>query len=275
MNENIELSKYADGLINDYNKILSLNCDKVIKYLNNIIKEDLYKVGKSNDSTKVYKNLIGWLFKFYPNELKKAFETNGFNYNDFIKYMIFCFIITFFRDDEKAHILYDSLRKNNIVYRFLSYDDEKYELYTNDYGTITFYNINSFVNNNSCLLDEFQKMKISIIDGCHEISELLIKNDDSLVALTGVLASPLDEKIFHSVVLDDKMIIDIPNGIIMSYDDYFKLNDFQVISRYSYSELKLKDAKYKKYDESKSLYYLLRCTLYTLYTNSNKKGNNQ
>ena len=271
MNEDIKLSKYLDDLINDYNKTNLLNCDKVIKYLNGIIKDDLYIVGKSNDSHKVYNYLIGWLFKFYPNELEKAFKINGFNWDDFKKNMIFCFIITFFRDEKKAHLLYDSLRDNNVVYRFLSYDNDKFELYTNDYGNITFYNINKFVNNNQFLLDELNKMKNSIIDGCHEISEFLIKNDDSLIALTGILAKPLDEKIFHSVVLDDKMIIDIPNGIIMSYDDYFKLNNFQIVSKNSYSDLKLNDDKYKTYDESKTLYPLLRCMLYDLYIDTNKK----
>ena len=267
MNESLKLSKYADDLINSYNKSYFLNCDKVIKYLNNIIKDDLYEIGNSNDSIEVYNNLIGWLFKFYSNELEKFFEINDFNYDDFKKYMIFCFIITFFRDEEKAFVLYDSLKENNIVNKFLSYDNDKFELYTNDYGIITFYNFNNFVNNNSFLLDELEKIGSRIVDGCHEISEFLIKNDDSLIALTGILTNPLDEKIFHSVVLDDNMIIDIPNGIIMSYEDYFKLNKFQIISKNNYSELKLNDAKCIQYDESNTLYPLLRCMLYDLYIN--------
>ena len=270
MSENIKLSKYADDLISNYNKTNLQNCDKIITYLNNVIKDDLYVIGKSNNSLKVYDNLIGWLFKFYPNELKKSFEINDFNYDNFKKHMIICFIITFFRNSEKAHILYDSLKENDVVYNFLSYDNEKFELYTKDYGIITFYNIDSFINNNLALLDKLKKMKTSIIDGCHEISEFLIKNDKSLTALTGISTNPLDGKIFHSVVFGGKMIIDIPNGIIMSYDDYFKLNNFQIINKNNYSELKLKDAKYKKYDESKTLYPLLRCMLYDLYVDSNK-----
>lgn len=91
-----------------------------------------------------------------------------------------------------------------------------------------------------------------------------------MIALTGILTNSLDEKIFHSVVLDDNMIIDIPNSIIMSYDDYVKLNNFQMISKKNYSDLELNDVKCKKYDESNTLYPLLRCMLYDLYLNNNK-----
>lgn len=270
MNKNIKLSKYADDLMNKYYKTYSLNCNRLIKLLNKNIKKDLYVVCKSTDAVEVYNNLMGWLFKFYPNKLKEAFETIDFNYENFKKYMIFCFIITFFRDEEKAHILYNSLKENEIVNRLLSYDDEKFELYTNSFGVITFYNINSFLASNAILLNKYRQMGINVIDGCHEISEFVLKNDESLCALTGILTNPLDEKIFHSVVLDDKMIIDIPNGIIMSKDDYFKLNNFEIISQYIYKKLKKEDSIYEKYDESKTLFPLLRCMLYKLYINEKK-----
>lgn len=265
MNENIQLSKYADDLINTYNKIYELNCNKVIECLNNNIEKDLYEIGKSNNSVVVYNNLIGWLFKFFSNELKSSFKVIGYDYDNFKKYMIFCFIITFFRNDKKAHILYDSLKEKDIVSRFLSYDEEKYQLYTDDFGIISFYGINNYFNGNKVVLDKIKEMGTSIIDGCHEISEFLIKNDSSLYALTGILTKPLSEKIFHSVVLKDKMIIDIPNGIIMSYEDYMKLNDFEIISKYNYKELVDIDNKCKKYDESNTLYPLLRCMLYKMY----------
>lgn len=267
MDEDIKLSKYADDLMNKYYNNYSLKCDKLIEFINKNIKDDLYIIGKSNNSVEVYNNLIGWLFRFYANKLKDAFEAIGFNYESFEKYMIFCFIITFFRDDEKAHILYDSLKKNGIVSRLLSYDNEKFELYTNNFGVITFYNINSFLDSNTSLLNKYKQMGSNIIDGCHEISEFLVKSDESLYALTGILTNPLDEKIFHSVVLDDKMIIDIPNGIIMDYDDYFKINDFKIISKCNYKELKDKNSECENYDESKTLFPLLRCMLFKMYMN--------
>lgn len=267
MDEDIKLSKYADDLVDEYNKKYSLNCEKIITYLNSIIEDDLYEKGKSQNSVEVYKNLLGWLLKFYPNELAKAFEINGFNYDDFKRYMICCLIITFFRNNEKAHVLYDTLKEQNIVNRFVSYDGEKFELYTTDYGVIAFYSIESFLKDNPELLKKHNEMKDRIVDGCHEISEFLIKTDEELVALTGVLTNPLEEKIFHSIVMDDQMVLDIPNGMIMSSNDYFKLNAFQKVAEYSYDTLKVDDAVCKKYDESKTLYPLLRCMLYKLYMN--------
>ena len=270
MENNIKLSKYADDLIEKFNNDYALNCNKVIEYLNKIIEKDLYNIGKSDNAVLVYNNLIGWLFKFFREELEESFKTIGYDYNMFKRYMIFCFIITFFRDEKRAHILYDSLKENNVVSRFLFYDEEKYELYTNDFGIISFYSINNYFNDNNVVLDKIKEMGTSIIDGCHEISEFLIKNDSSLYALTGILTNPLGEKIFHSVVLKDKMIIDIPNGIIMSYEDYMKLNDFEIISKYNYEKLIDIDNKCKKYDESNTLYPLLRCMLYKMYRSEGK-----
>ena len=96
MGEYIKLSKYADNLTKEYQKEHSLNCKRIIEYLNRCISEDLYTLGKSKNPTEVYKRVIGWLFKFYPNKLQKSFADNWFDNNDLKKNMIFCFIITFF-----------------------------------------------------------------------------------------------------------------------------------------------------------------------------------
>ena len=42
-------------------------------------------------------------------------------------------------------MLYDSLKENRIISKFILYEDEKYELYTNDFGIITFYNIKDYI----------------------------------------------------------------------------------------------------------------------------------
>ena len=270
MGEIIKLSEYDEKLHEGYRKSFQENCNKIMTWLNKKIGKDLFELAKTQNPIEAYKRIIGWLFKFYPNELREAFESNGFSFKDCERLLLSSFVITFSRDEKRASALYDSLKENNLVNGF-NLDDEKFRLSTTDYGVITFYFIQNYLDKNPYLKNKCMSMGNRIKDGCHEISEYMIEHDDSLVALSGISEKPLDEKFAHSLILDGDMIVDIPNGIIMSQDDYFKINDFKIITKYNYNELKDKNAKCKEYDESRSLFPLLRCMLYEMCERENER----
>ena len=167
-NKNIKLSSYVDNLLEKYNTKYSNNCNKVINYLDEIIADDLYLIGDSKDVVVLYNNLKGWLLRFYPDELIKSFEKVNYDYNKYKKYMLFCFVITFFRNENIAHNLYDTLKLRKIVTRFLSYDDIKYELQTNEFGNITFYRVEEYFKNNQVILNKIKSMGNDIFDSCSE-----------------------------------------------------------------------------------------------------------
>lgn len=261
----IKLSKYTDDLIEKYNKKYQDNCNIVINNLNKLIKDDLYKIGKSNDPVILYNNLKGYLLRFYKQELINSFKLINYDYNHFKNFLITCFIITFFRDKSLAHILFDTLKQNNIITRFILVDDIKYELITPD-STLTLYRIEEYFKNNLDVLNKINNM--NSYDNCHEICEYLLTTNENYYSLTGIITNDLEEKIFHSVILDNDIIIDIPNGIIMNQNDYLKIHDFEIINKVNYQELINQDNICKQYDESKTLYPLLRCMIYKLYINN-------
>lgn len=264
----IKLSKYTDDLIEKYNSKYQDNCNIVINNLNKLIKDDLYKIGNSKDPVILYNNLKGYLLRFHKQELINSFKLVNYDYKHFKNFLITCFIITFFRDENIAHILYDTLKQNNIVTRFILVDDIKYELITPT-DTLTFYKIEEYFEDNLDILNKINNMD-SIYDNCHEICEYLLTTNKNYYSLTGIITNDLEEKIFHSVILDNDIIIDIPSGIIMKQSDYLKIHDFQIINKVNYQELINQDNICKQYDESKTLYPLLRCMIYRLYKKNDK-----
>ena len=54
----------------------------------------------------------------------------------------------------------------------------------------------------------------------------------------------------------------------MNQNGYLKIHDFEIINKVNYQELINQDNICKQYDESKTLYPLLRCMIYKLYINN-------
>lgn len=72
----MKLSEYCDKNETLWYKIEQENVEKLIKYINNNIDDDLFKIANTNNSLEVFNKLKVWLFKFYNKQL-----LDGLNYN--------------------------------------------------------------------------------------------------------------------------------------------------------------------------------------------------
>ena len=112
-----------------------------------------------------------------------------------------------------------------------------------------------------------------MVDGCHELAYFLISKYDKFKAITGVMERDLHFKFYHSVVADENdYVIDIANGYVMKRDDYFMLNEMEIINEVSFEQVLSESEESKAYDESGTLYDLLRNALYKEVSMNSVKG---
>ena len=77
---NMKLSEYCDKKETLWYKIEQENVEKLIKYINNNIDDNLFKIANTNDSLEVFNKLKVWLFKFYNKQLLDGLNYIGADY---------------------------------------------------------------------------------------------------------------------------------------------------------------------------------------------------
>ena len=80
----------------------------------------------------------------------------------------------------------------------------------------------------------------------------------------------LDKKYYHSFILDsNNYVIDLTGNLVMPKDQYYLLNDVIELNILDYSSYLNEKDDSINYDESNTLYELLRCALYKQYKEEN------
>ena len=121
-------------------------------------------------------------------------------------------------------------------------------------------------------LDYIKKLGNNIQDSCHEISFYLIKKYDIFKAVTSVCKNGIDNSYYHSFVLDDENnVIDITANLIMPKDQYYLLQEVEELNCVNYKSYIEEESTTIKFDESNTLFDLLRNALYKQFLNEESK----
>ena len=100
------------------------------------------------------------------------------------------------------------------------------------------------------------------------IIEKLLVYDDYYELITNTKG--LNEKYYHSFVIDDNdYVIDFTGNLIMPKEQYYLLQDVKELNSVNYKEYIKEKDDIEKFDESGTLYELLRDGLYRQYLNEN------
>ena len=134
----MKLSEYCDKNETLWYKIEQENVEKLIKYINNNIDDDLFKIANTNDSLDVFNKLKVWLFKFYNKPLLDGLNYIGADYERFKKGLIYSLILGVTRNKSNTDLLYDVLKSANIIEKMIVYDGGTYEIISKDFGKIQF-----------------------------------------------------------------------------------------------------------------------------------------
>lgn len=266
----MKLSDYCNEKESLWNKIEQEKVEKLIEYINENIDDDLYKVAKTNDSMEVFRNLKVWIFKFYKEQLLNGLKYVRADYEKYKKTLIYSLILGITRNRSNIDLLYDILKSANIIEKMVTYEDGTYEIITSDFRNIQFIKADENFMNDKETIDFINKLGNNIQDGCHEISFYLIQKYEVFKAVTSVCKKGLDNNYYHSFVLDDAdNVIDFTANVIMPKNQYYLLQEVKELNCINYKEYMEEKDNSIKFDESKTLYNLLRNAIYKQYLSEN------
>ena len=100
----MKLSEYCDKNEKQWNEVEQKNVEKLIKYINNIIEDDLFKIANTNDCVEVWNQLKVCLFKFYNKQLLEGLNYVGADINRFKKGLIYSLILGITRNKSNVNL---------------------------------------------------------------------------------------------------------------------------------------------------------------------------
>lgn len=270
----IKLSKYLDEQVASEEQAFSDKCDKVISYLKENIKDvDLDKQAGTSNNVEIYRRLCGWLFNFFHDELYNSFKLINYDKSDFEKQSLYSFMMSISRDRDNVDILYNMYKIHGVINEVRKFEDNMYEIDTNDYGVLSFYKAKDIFKDNEEVLEYIESLGERIKDGCHEVTYYLLEKFKTFKAVTSIVKKELGCTQYHSFLLDTEynFVIDVARNIAMPKDLYYMLNDVEEINVLTYDECQKLNELTKKYDESNTLFDLLRNAAYKKYMNEPEK----
>ena len=265
----IKLSEYNDKIFESQECELNRKCDIVLNYLS----EHIDDMGSDFDnSSDKYSYLSGWLLNFYKDDLYESFKLIDYDISSFEKNFLYSFIMSITRGRSNYDVLMGVLIDNHIINGVYTYPDGMYEIETDNYGDIQFYKLESLFDEKD-VLDYFDKLGDYIVDSCHEVSYFLLKRFKQFKAVTAYVEKNLGCTMLHSFILDCEYdyVIDATCNLYMPKDLYYKLCNVVEINVVSYDECVKESKESRKYDESGTLFDLLRNALYKEYIKKSKR----
>ena len=269
----IKLSKYSDELYEQQKKEFEKKCKIIIDYLMKNIKDvNLEEVAKTKNRVEIYLYLNGWLFNYYKDKLFDAFKLIDYDKTEYEKQMLYSFIMSITRDRSNLNVLYSMFRNNKIINEVKQYEDGMYEIETDLFGNINFYKALDLFQDDKKIIDYINSLGNNLKDGCHEVTYYVLCKYKKMKAVTALLTKELGCTQYHSFLLDEETdyVIDFARNIAMPKEMYYRLNNVVVVNEVTYDECMKENEISKPFDESESLYNLLRNALYKEYTHKHK-----
>lgn len=267
----MRLSEYCDENENRWINVERKNADKLITYLNGKVDVNLYEVAKTDDNLEVYNKLKIWLLNYYKEDLAEGLKSIGIPYEDFQRRIIYSLALSVTRNSPNIDVLIHTFKKNNIIKDVVIDDEGNYKILTDNFGDISFSKADKYFEDDKETLDYINNYGANLKSGCHDISFYLMKKYKDYKAVTSICDTSLDKKYYHSFIVNGDEVIDGTSNMVMKKDDYYRLNNVKELSVLDYSEYLNKKDESVVYDESKTLFELLRIGVYNHYNESHKK----
>ena len=190
----------------------------------------------------------------------ECLNATGLNIEKYELTMIVSFINTIIRGRDYYDSVASKLKEIGIINSYSVDKDNNWFIYTKKYGKISFKKLSD-----CCEYSKYHNdlKEIDYSGLCHSISETLIGENSNYIAVTSICEKDLEKKYFHSFVVDENdIVIDFTDNICMPKEDYYLLHNVEELSIVNGTDIKLLDQEASKFDESNTLYPLLRIACY-------------
>lgn len=197
------------------NNLKFLIIENILNYFDNasLIYEDLKKIDEQSAFIELFFLIINNDVELFYKIIDDCKFDKTSIYYKLISYIMFA---QTFRPS-RASLLIEILKKSGIV---IDYDvnSSLKKIITKDVGIIKY----SFTKLDFDFTSSIQTM-------CHQFCEVCLSESDKIKILSGIVESENFEKIYHSVILKDGKIIDPICNLIIDYDLYISMYNFDVV----------------------------------------------
>lgn len=260
----IKLSKIISDMEEDFYEYAIEAYDDLALRIKDKLGLDVYEAALTDNSMDAINKSLWVVLDKIKEPFYSVLEETDFKIVDMEFNYILSFILSISRKRENIEFIKELLIKEGIID---SYEEKNGNItISSKYGTLLFRRAQDEYKDED--LDKYLN-NISIEDSCHEIAEYLLSKYDNYKAVTAIAVKNICEEYFHSFILDEGTVIDISNNIIMDKETYYELFMIEELNVVNYKEFLEQSKECSKYDESKTLYPLLRNAIYKKYKEEN------
>lgn len=260
MEERILLSSYVDELEKEWHEEANQKLAPMMEALCRELERDLFSEMRVKTALELYGKVKFWLLATQTEMLYVNLERFGFDIARFEREMITSLILTITHERENLDLVLETMIRTGIVAEIEERDAEY--LLDTKVGKFSFLKANEYFNYRNATVERLLK-KEDLKGGCHEVAEELMRDDEKSKALVMICRKNLVEKYWHSVVLaNEEMVIDLTAKLVMQQAKFFELYDVREWLEIDKDKLKKEGAETMRYDESGTIWPLLRIASY-------------
>lgn len=260
----MELSKLTDELEIQLQKEREENCKSVIDTLQKLLGVNLYEAAKTSHPIDTFNANCFFLLDKFEGILYQALETSGVPVSIFWKEALVSFVLAVTRNRGNVEFLKQLFIKRGIM-----------KDYREENGSILISSVLGPIQFRKVELDEevetFIKDNVDITSACHESALFLLKKNREYIAVTAFAYKNLNGRFLHSFVLDGDNVIDITANLYMKKEDYYRLYDIEEIRKVTYQEFLNDSERAEQFDESGTMFPILRNAMHFYFTATNEK----
>lgn len=256
----IKLSKYADDCENKWFLDCKKNADIFIAKLNEITGKNYYEEYNFSDSVKLFYHIDLYTLFNTPSLMYECLNKSGLSIEKYELAIICSFVNSIIRERDYYDAIAFKLKEIGIINSYGVDKDNNWMIDTKKYGKFHFKKLSDcaeFLN----FSEDLKERKYNTF--CHKISRILMEKNSNYNAVTSICEKDLEKKYFHSFVIDENdIVIDFTDNICMPKEDYYLLHGVQELSVVNINDFNLLDEETSQFDESGTLYSLLRIACY-------------
>lgn len=253
----MELSKLIDQLEIQLRKEREDNIKKVISKLQDCLGVDLYEAAKTDDAITTFNNMIFFLLDKFEDVLYYSLDSLDVESKIFQSEILVSFILSVTRNRDNVEFLKELLMKRGILKDYKNKQDD-IVIFT-ILGIITFRKAEDVIDEETKL---FVENNFDILSACHESTLFLLEKNPNYFAVTAFAHKNLNGRYLHSFILDGDYVLDLTGNLYMNKQDYYRLYGIEEIRKVNYEGFLEDSSKCEVFDESKTLFPILRNSLY-------------
>lgn len=254
----MHLSELTDKLETDFEKERNIILQNVIEVVQDALHVNLYEATKTNKPLDAFNSSVFLLLNKFKDALYYSLEASNIEIAIFQREVILSIILGITRNKSNTNFLINILIDKNIINSY--YEEDKTIIMDTLLGLIKFRMADDIIIDDK--VKSFIKDNIDITSSCHESTLFLLENNKDYLAVTSICRKNLNSRYFHSFILEGDYVIDLTSNLYMKKSDYYKLYGVEEIRVVNYIEFLKDSKKCAKYDESKTLFPLLRNAIY-------------